>query len=654
MKNRADAPIFHTAVCAEPKQPLSQPGNCIRSFPARASHKELGMEGKMDYPFDSAEFMKNRKKLSRALREKAASGGNPGMVKKIAVLGGYTTHDIVRSMEVFLLDSGIDPVFYESEYAKFYEDAVFGNPELDSFAPDLVYICTSVRNIRTFPSPGMDEEKVDELLEENYRRFEACWKAVAGRYHCPVIQNNFEYPSYRLLGNLDAYDIHGRVRFVNELNRRFAQAAQKEEALYLVDVNYISSCFGLDRWSDEAAWNMYKYAVSMDAVPSLSWNTANVIRAITGKSKKALALDLDNTLWGGVVGDDGVEGLEIGEETAQGETFLAFQRYVKELSGVGVILTVDSKNDYDNAVAGLNHPSGIIRPEDFADIEANWEPKSINLVNTAKKISILPEAFVFADDNPAERAIIRDQVPGAAVPELGSPETFIRTIDRAGYFEPARLTADDVKRAGMYRANAERSALEASFSDYGQYLDSLEMHAHIAGFAPVDYARITQLTNKSNQFNLTTKRYTLTEIEEAAQDRDTVTLCGRLSDRFGDNGIVSLIIASVAMTVSEDKDGRHEATGELALLVDLWLMSCRVLKRDMEYAMMDALAEAAVSRGIRSIYGYYFPTAKNGMVRNFYRDMGFTLLDESPDGKSAWRFVIPDNYTKKNTHIAVI
>ena len=608
----------------------------------------------MDYPFDNADFMKNRRKLARALREKAASGGTPGIKKKIAVLGGFTTHDIVRSLEVFLLDSGIDPVFYESEYAQFYEDAVFGNPELDAFAPDLVYICTSVRSIRTFPAPGMDKDAVDALLAESFARYEACWKALGERYHCPVVQNNFEYPPYRLLGNLDAYDIHGRVRFVNEMNRRFAEAAAESEALYLVDVNYISSCFGLDRWQDEAAWNMYKCAVSMDAVPVLSWNTANVIRAVLGRSRKALALDLDNTLWGGVVGDDGVEGLEIGEETAAGETYLAFQRYLKELSGVGVILTVDSKNDYDNAVAGLKHPSGVLRPEDFADIEANWDPKSVNLVNTAAKIAILPEAFVFADDNPAERAIIRDQVPGAAVPELGGPETYIRTIDRAGYFEPARLTADDVKRAGMYRANAERNALQASFADYGQYLDSLEMHAHIAGFAPVDFARITQLTNKSNQFNLTTKRYTLPEIEAAAGDRDTVTLCGRLSDRFGDNGIVSLIIASVAMTVSEDEAGRHEPTGELALLVDLWLMSCRVLKRDMEYAMMDALAETAVSRGIHSIYGYYFPTAKNGMVRNFYRDMGFTLLSETEDGRSAWRFVIPEDYTKKNTHIAVI
>ena len=609
----------------------------------------------MDYPFDSAELMKNRKKRVRSLREKLSSGENSRAVKKkIAVLGGYTTHDIARTLEVFLLESGIDPVFYESEYARFYEDAVFGSPELDSFAPDLVYICTSVRNLRSFPLPGMDEAAADALLEESFGRYEACWKALAGRYHCPVIQNNFEYPSYRLLGNLDAYDFHGRVHFVTELNRRFAEAAAKSDFLYLVDVNYVSACFGLDRWSDEAAWNMYKYAVAMEAVPTLAWNVSNVIRAILGKSKKALALDLDNTLWGGVVGDDGVEGLEIGEETAKGETYLAFQRYVKELSGVGVILTVDSKNERENAVAGLNHPSGILRPEDFADIEANWEPKSANLVNTAKKISILPEAFVFADDNPAERAIVRDQVPGAAVPELGDPETFIRTIDRAGYFEPARLTADDVGRAGMYRANAERSALQESFADYGQYLDSLEMHAHIGSFAPVDFARITQLTNKSNQFNLTTKRYTLPEIEEAAADRDVVTLCGRLSDRFGDNGIVSLIIASVAMTLSEDEAGNHRATGELALIVDLWLMSCRVLKRDMEYAMMDALAEAAISRGIHSIYGYYYPTAKNGMVRDFYKDMGFRLLDLQPDGRSAWRFDIPADYERKNTHIAMV
>lgn len=614
------------------------------------------MEASMDYPFDSDELLRKSKKIKREL----LADGTQRIHKKIAVLGGSTTHDIIRMLEIFLLQQGIEPEFYESEYARYYEDAVFGNEELDGFRPDIIYIHTTYRNLRTLPTMKMSREEVATLTEGTYASFAGMWEALQNKFHCPIIQNNFEYPMYRLQGNRDAWDYRGRVRFVSRLNERFAEYADEHESFYINDINYLSASYGLDSWNDDAFWNMYKYALSMQAIPVLSWSVANIIKSIYGRNKKALVLDLDNTLWGGIVGDDGVDALEIGEETAAGETFREFQKYLKEQKDIGVLLTVDSKNDEKNALDGLNHPEGILRPDDFADIRANWDPKSANFVNIAKDLNILPESMVFVDDNPAEREIIKQQVPGATVPEMTTPENFIRVLDKAGFFEVTTFSEDDARRNEMYRANAERKNSENSFADYGEYLKSLEMKAEIKPFEPLYYQRITQLTNKSNQFNLTTKRYSEEEIAIAAEDEDTITLYGRLTDRFGDNGIVSLLVGSIAMTVTDDpkamaaNGGKPVSLGRRALLIDLWLMSCRVLKRGMEYAMMDKLIRTCREYHVQEIYGYYFPTAKNAMVKDFYQDMGFTKLSEDKTGKTSWKFVIPAAYTMKNKYIEIL
>ncbi len=609
-----------------------------------------------EYPFDGGMLLKKAKKTIRELR----ADGTARIPKKIAVLGGSTTFEIVRMMEIFLLRDGIDPSFYESEYAQYYEDAVFGNPELDAFKPDLVYVYTTFRNLKELPSPAMGDEEAAALSEQTKARFQAVWDGIRDRYHCPVIQNNFEFPPYRIMGNYEAVSRKGVVRFVNDLNRHFAECAEKQPGLYLHDLQYLCARYGLDAWQDEARWNLYKYALSMEAVPELAYSVTRIVKSLFGRNKKVLALDLDNTLWGGVIGDDGQDGIEIGEETAAGETFKAFQTYVKKHKDIGVLLAVDSKNEPENALLGLNHPQGVLRPDDFVAVKANWDPKSKNLTDMAEELSLLPESFVFVDDNPAEREIIRGMVPQAAVPEVGAPESYIRILDHAGYFEVTTLSADDMSRNEMYRENAKRKAAQASFKDYGDYLRSLEMKAHILPFEEIYYPRITQLTNKSNQFNLTTKRYTEEEIAQAAKDPDTVTLYGQLADRFGDNGIVSVVIGSKAMQLTEEeRDAQGNVirpgrpTGEPALLIDLWLMSCRVLKRDMEFAMMDALVRQCEKNGIRTIFGYYYPTAKNGMVREFYAGMGFTKIAEDEKGNTVWKYAIEEPYAAKNRYITV-
>ena len=590
----------------------------------------------LEYPFDGAYIIKKKKSLRRLLLETAEKNQTSFVEKRVAVLGGSTTHDIVSILDLFLLNTGIKCEFYQSEYNMYYEDVMFDGSELEEFKPEIIYIHTSYRNITNLPSLSMTKGDVDDCLKAEFNKLVSIWEKAYEKYSCPIIQNNFEYPYYRILGNKEAYDYHGTVRFVNRLNEMIAEYADDHDFLYIQDINYLSSSYGLEKWADPHYWHMYKYCMCIDAIPDFSYNLSNIIKSILGKNKKALALDLDNTLWGGVVGDDGVEGIEIGQETSLGQVYAEFQAYLKSLKDIGIILNVNSKNEYENAIAGLNHPGGALKPDDFIIIKANWDEKSKNLLDMATELNLLPESFVFVDDNPAEREIVKAQVYGVAVPDIGQVDDYIRVIDRAGYFEVTNLSKDDAKRNEMYKENAKRAAAQATFSNYGEYLDSLNMEAEIADFCPLYLDRIAQLSNKSNQFNLTTRRYTREEIESISLSEKYIKIYGKLADKFGDNGVVSVVIGAINGDVLD---------------IDLWIMSCRVLKRDMEYAMLDVLMEKAVSAGIKTIKGHYYPTAKNSMVKNFYETMGFTKVSEDEEGNTEWTFTLENGYNKKCVHI---
>ena len=588
----------------------------------------------LEYPFDSEWILKKAKSIKKTL----LSDGATRIKKKIAVLGGSTTHDVIKILELFLLHYGIEPSFYESEYGQYWQDAMFDNPELAEFAPDLIYIHTTNRNIAEYPAVGDSREKTGQLIKDTYEHFRVMWEKLKETYGCVIIQNNFEFPYYRLLGNMDAVNSNGRVAFVNRLNALFAEYAAANENFYLQDIQYLSACYGLDKWGDSFYWHMYKYALCVPAIPTLSYNLANIIKSVYGKNKKAYVLDLDNTLWGGVVGDDGPENIEIGQETSMGQVYAEFQSYLKEQKQIGIMLNVSSKNEEENALAGLSRPDSVLKPDDFMVIKANWEPKSKNVAEIAAELNIGTDSLVFVDDNPAEREIIRQNLPGVAVPEMDKPEEYLKTLDRSGFFEVTGLSEDDTKRNEMYKANQERKKMQDNFADYGEYLKSLDMKAEIGAFVPLYMARIAQLTNKSNQFNLTTKRLSQADIEHMAEDSSYITLYGKLADKFGDNGVVSVVIGKI----KED-----------ALHIDLWLMSCRVLKRDMEFAMMDRLTEECKKRGIARIYGYYYPTAKNKMVENFYGLQGFTLKNRDDEGNAEWEYEIPAAYENKNRYIEI-
>lgn len=594
----------------------------------------------LEYPFNAEKILSKKKSLRKQLLEDSSKSY---IEIKIAILGGETTQNIKLILELFLLNYGIKPSFYESEYNQYYEDGMFQNLQLETFSPDLIYVCTSIRNITESMYPLLTDsrEAVERKLSSVSDRFQDLWNHLRAAYHCPVIQNNFEYPFFRLMGNKDASDIHGRVNFITRLNCLFYEYAQTHDNFYICDVNYLSASYGLEKWSDPYYWYLYKYAVAVPAIPYLSFNVANIIKSIYGKNKKAFNLDLDNTLWGGIVGDDGADNIEIGQETPIAQAYSEFQEYLKLHKQLGILLTINSKNDKENALSGLMRPDSILQKEDFITIKANWNPKNINLIETAQEMMLLPESYVFVDDNPAERAIMAEHITGIAVPEIDKVEHYIQVINQSGFFEVTSLSQDDLQRTEMYQENVKRNQMEISFTDYEEYLKSLEMKCEIQSFVPTYMSRIAQLTNKSNQFNLTTKRYSQDELEEIAADPDHLTLYGKLGDRFGDNGVVSIVIGKIG---GENRDELH---------MELWLMSCRVLKRDMEFAMMDELVEKAKAIGIKKIVGYYYPTAKNSMVKEFYAIQGFSKIAEDGEGNTVWEFPITDDYEKKQQVIKV-
>lgn len=590
------------------------------------------MVNRKQFPASTQELLLKRNTLKRELTGQANL-----LPVRIAILGGSTTAEIRSTLELFLLADGILPEFYESEYNRYAEDVWFANPILWNFKPQICFIHTTWQNVAEYPELLENGDGVATRVRREMERFESLWEKIRTELGAVIIQNNFDLPAIRPLGNLEASAPFGRVRFLTQLNTEFALYAEQHRDFILNDICYLAAQIGLSSWFDPTYWHSFRMAVSPAGSVALARNVAAIVKAIYGKSKKCLVLDLDNTLWGGVIGDDGPQNLVLGRDHPQGEAFLDFQRYVKELKGRGIILAVCSKNDAETAKEGFAHPDSILKLDDFSAFKANWNPKPENLREIAMELNIGLESMVFVDDNPAERAIVKEHLPEVAVPELGvNVSSYAGAIERERYFEVNRLVAEDLSRAAYYGLNAQRKAAAASFQEYGEFLDSLEMIAEIGFFSPIYLERITQLINKTNQFNLTSRRYASAEVETIRRSRMHIGLYGRLADRFGDNGLVSVVIG----TRSGD-----------ALELDLWVMSCRVLKREMELSMFDALLEECLARGIRRIVGVYIPSKKNRVVEGHYSGLGFRQVEANAGGRTVWEYGVSRSYVPQSRHI---
>ncbi len=574
----------------------------------------------LNYPFNSSMI---HRKCSR-IRDELLKGVFSDEIK-IAVLGGSTTNQLMRIIELFLLKEGFKTSFYESDYNKYYEDAVFENQTLLDFKPDFIYIHTTHHNITEYPSFTSSKEEIKIIFENQKIKFNNIWNSLQ-KYNCPIIQNNFDLPLNRFLGNLDSYQPCGQTYFLNKLNHFFAKEAQQNNSLYINDINYLSALFGLNNWHNKNIWYTAKYAISYEAIPTLANNIVGIIKSIFGRSKKCLVLDLDNTCWGGVIGDDGLNGIKLGNESAQGEAYLKFQAYIKKLRERGIILAVCSKNNHEIAKEGFTHSDSILKFEDFTSFKANWDPKYLNIENIANEINIGLDSIVFIDDNAVERNIVQSQLPSVSVPEIGNDIlNFIDYIERNNYFEIVNLSNDDLNRNKFYKENIIRKKQKAAFENYDEFLESLQMKAEIKPFSKVYLDRITQLINKTNQFNLTTKRYKLIEVEKISKNKMFITLYGKLTDKFGDNGLTSVMFGKIT---------------NKTCVIDTWLMSCRVLKRDMEFAMFNKFVEHCSLRSLNKIIGIYKTTEKNNMVSNLFSDLGFEYVEKKSDGSNIWELKI--------------
>ena len=511
------------------------------------------------------------------------------------------------------------------------------NRELEKFGPDYIYIHTSNKNLNGKNFSKISEKEVLEEVNNEFLKLKKIWENLRNKYNCEIIQNNFEWPQNRIFGNLEGTIFFGEINFINKLNLKISKFISENNYIHINDIAYLASKIGLDKWYSTKDWYMYKYAFGVDNIPIVCKNISNIIKSVYGKSKKCIVLDLDNTLWGGIIGDDGINGIVLGNETAEGQAYLEFHKYLIKLKDRGILLAISSKNTMDNALLGLSHPNSILKKDDFVDIQADWELKTEHIKKIAKNINILEDSIVFIDDNPFECDIVAKNLPDVEVIICDKIEEIIEKIDREGFFEIINFDKSDLDRNKYYKDNIKREKLKDNYLDYDEYLRSLEMKASISNFKDIDIERITQLINKTNQFNLTTKRLNGVEVENKKVSEKFITLQGRLVDKFGDNGIVSLMIGQIK---EEQCD------------INLWVMSCRVFKRNFEYAMFDKFIKECIQKNIKTICGKYIRTNKNKYVENLYRILGFKL-EKAEDGIEYWMLYNIDKYKFKNNVIEV-
>ncbi|HLX98637.1 MAG TPA: HAD-IIIC family phosphatase, partial [Roseiarcus sp.] len=559
---------------------------------------------------------------------------------RLAIVASSTVDHLAPAIRVAGLRRRLLIEVHHGSYGQYRQDLLDAGSALHRFKPQAVLVSLSAREAIAGVGLGATTAEADGAVGRFIAELRSLWRRArdAG---AAVLQQTFLDVTEPVFGGYDRMVPGAPGAVVARLNARLAEAAAEDGAC-LIDVARASARDGIDAWFDIGRWLQGKLEIAPQAAPLYGELAARILAAVRGLSKKCLVLDLDNTLWGGVIGDDGLDGIVLGEGSAAGEAHLALQHYAKQLKERGVILAVCSKNDPKIAEAAFrDHPEMVLRRSDIAAFQANWDDKAHNLKAIAARLNIGVDSLVFVDDNPIERARVRQALPMVAVPEMPEdPAHYVRCLAEAGYFEAVAFTADDRGRAGQYAANAEREALLGAAESMDEFLRGLKMTAIHGPFTAVDHARIVQLVNKTNQFNTTTRRYAGEEIARIMDDPDSLTLQFRLLDRVGDNGLVSTMIL---------RPGAGDAE---TLEIENWVMSCRVFGRELEFEAMNIAVETARERGLSAFTADYIPTAKNDVIRELYPSLGFTEIDGPAPANGARRFRLDlADYVPRKTHI---
>ena len=569
-------------------------------------------------------------KLAKAMGKARSEGKplNPLTPFRLAVLSNSTIDLIVPALVASAARYGVALEVVQPSYDQVAQEALTPDSKVNSSKPDAVLFALDYRALPLRLSLG-DAEASSATVQGVIGYLQALSNGIKANSNAVCIFQTFAPPVETLFGSLDRV-LPGTLRsLIDGINRELAEFVVGSGDV-LFDVAGLAETVGLADWHDRQLWNMAKFSFSDQFIPLYADHVARSVAAIRGKSRKVLILDLDNTVWGGVIGDDGLEGIQIAQGDARGEAHLAMQRMALDLRQRGIVLAVCSKNTDEVAREPFEkHPEMLLKLEHIAVFQANWNDKATNIQAIAEELSLGLDAMVFLDDNPVERGLVRKLLPQVAVPELPEePAYYARTLAAAGYFEAIAFATEDLKRADLYQDNAKRANLQKQVGGVDAYLASLDMTITFQPFDATGRARIVQLINKSNQFNLTTRRYTDPEVAEAENDPAVFTLQVRLADIFGDNGMISVVICR------PDEAGVWE--------IDTWLMSCRVLGRKVEYMVLREILEHARAAGVHKLAGTYRPTERNKLVVDHYAKLGFTKVKEEESGLTRWELAVED------------
>ena len=533
---------------------------------------------------------------------------------KLAVMGDCATQHLATAIRGYAAHVGLGLSVFDADYNQIDAQTMDPGSELYAAKPNavLIQMCTE-KLYKAFCGSPLSRRA--SFAEDTYARISQVWKRINANLSTSILQCGFPLMDDGAFGQYGNKTQDSFLFQQRKLNMLLMQGCQEVKNVYLIDLDAIQAACGRQVFADPKLYYIAKMPVSLEALPAVAKAVVDQIQALRGIVKKCVVLDLDNTLWGGVIGDDGLNGIQIGE-LGTGQAFSDFQMWLKELKNRGMLLAVCSKNNDATAREPFEkHPEMVLRLEDFSAFVANWEDKASNIRMIQKTLNIGMDSLVFLDDNPFERNLVRSMIPEITVPELPEdPAMYLQYIRSLGLFEMASYSSEDANRTQQYREQAERTVFEASFQSYDDYLRGLDMVAVAAPFDVFHYPRIAQLTQRSNQFNLRTVRYTEAEIETLAQDDSHICLYFMLKDKFGDHGLISVVIL--------DKQADN------TLFVSEWLMSCRVLKRGMEEFIVNKIMQTAADNGFAQVIGEYLPTPKNAMVRDLYEKMGFTPVGE--------------------------
>lgn len=554
-------------------------------------------------------------KFSKLEKNCKKNTDNFNIICKMAVLGNCATQHLSTAIKGYAYEEDIAIEIFDADYNQIDAQLIDNRSELYQFVPDfiLLFLC-SEKLYEEFC--GYPEEKRKDFAENKIRQIEQYWNLAAGGGKIHVLQFNFVELDDRIFGNFGIKIQDSFIYQIRKLNFLLMEKCQKHKGVFLIDIAYIQHDLGDSEMHDEKLYYIAKMPISTHALPNVAKQVVDVVKAISGKTKKCVVLDLDHTLWGGVIGDDGLENIQIGD-LGLGHAFSEFQMWLKELRKRGIILAVCSKNEEDTAKQPfLKHPEMILKMEDISMFVANWEDKATNIKRIQSALHIGMDSMVFFDDNPFERNLVKSMIPEITVPDLPEdPAQYLRYIKSLNLFETASYSSEDKLRTKQYQDEAVRADLQKQFVSYDDYLKNLEMEAEARPFDKFHFSRIAQLTQRSNQFNLRTIRYTEQDIERIAADDSCITRYYALRDKFGDYGLISVVI------LDKQQD---------TLFISEWLMSCRVLKRGMEEFIIDNIIQTASENGFSKVVGEYIRTPKNQMVSDIYMRMGFY---ESANGR---------------------